>query len=108
MCLGAASLALAMVMAGTGDLECFKLLRSLRWKIGGGVEYGHHMCIGMAIGLLFLGGGRVSLSDSNESIAVLLAAFFPRFPTSTEDNQYHLQVMIMRKFTNFENACMYV
>ena len=45
----------------------------------------------MSIGLLFLGGGRASLSRSPEAIAALLAACFPRFPKGIEDNQYHLQ-----------------
>lgn len=45
----------------------------------------------MSIGLLFLGGGRASLSRSREAIAALLAAFFPRFPRNPDDNQYHLQ-----------------
>ena len=49
------------------------------------------MALHMSIGLLFLGGGRASLSRSKESIAALLVAFFPRFPRSAEDNQYHLQ-----------------
>ena len=49
------------------------------------------MALHMSIGLLFLGGGRASLSRSKESIAALLVAFFPRFPRSIEDNQYHLQ-----------------
>lgn len=49
------------------------------------------MALHMSIGLLFLGGGRASLSRSKESIAALLVALFPRFPRSIEDNQYHLQ-----------------
>ena len=49
------------------------------------------MALHMSIGLLFLGGGRASLSRSKEAIAALLLALFPRFPQSTEDNQYHLQ-----------------
>lgn len=49
------------------------------------------MALHMSIGLLFLGGGRASLFRSKESIAALLTAFYPRFPRSPEDNQYHLQ-----------------
>lgn len=49
------------------------------------------MALHMSIGLLFLGGGRASLSRSKEATAALVAAFFPRFPRSAEDNQYHLQ-----------------
>lgn len=43
-------------------------------------------------GFLFLGGGRAALSRSNEAIAALVAATFPRLPAHTSDNQYALQV----------------
>ncbi len=56
------------------------------------IQYkGTHMALQMSIGFLFMGGGRASLSRSKESIAALLAACFPRFPKSIDDNQYHLQ-----------------
>lgn len=50
------------------------------------------MATSMASGLLFLGGGRCTLDTSNGSIAALLSAFFPTFPSSSSDNRYHLQV----------------
>ena len=93
MCLGCSALALAMVMAGTGDLETFRLLRALRWKCDEDVRYGTHMVLGSAIGLLFLGGGTCTLGRQPEDIAALLMAFFPRFPAITSDNQYHLQAL---------------
>ena len=37
--------------------------------------------------------GRATLSRSNESIAALVIAFFPRYPKSTTDNRYHLQAL---------------
>ena len=49
------------VMAGTGNLEVLRMCRHLRARIGplcSHVLYGSHMAISMAIGLLFLGGGR--------------------------------------------------
>jgi len=52
---------LLQVMAGTGDLSVLRLCRYLRTRIGspfGFVSYGSHMAIAMAIGLLFLGGGK--------------------------------------------------
>ncbi|KAL1131298.1 hypothetical protein AAG570_010916 [Ranatra chinensis] len=86
---------LAMVMAGTGELEVLRLCRHLRSRVGGGnssvVTYGSHLATHMALGLLFLGGGSYSLSTSPESIAALICAFFPRFPTHSNDNRYHLQ-----------------
>jgi anaphase-promoting complex subunit 1 len=44
-----------------------------------------------AIGLLFLSGGKATLSRSNSAIAALVTAFFPLYPNSTTDNKYHLQ-----------------
>jgi hypothetical protein len=39
-------------------LECLRLFRRMRKRVGSDLTYGHHMAIGMAIGFLFLGGGR--------------------------------------------------
>ena len=120
MCLGAAACALGMVMAGTGELTTLRLLRKVRLTSVGKAEkrdsgategeegkkdttpqqqhepgkystYGHHQAIASSIGLLFLGGGRATLSRTNEAIAALVVAFFPRYPLSTADNRYHLQ-----------------
>lgn len=52
---------LLQVMAGTGDLSVLRLCRYLRTRVGSPfsfVSYGSHMAIAMAIGLLFLGGGK--------------------------------------------------
>ena len=93
MCLNSVAVSLAMVMAGTGDVGTFKLLRAIRWRCDGSIRYGTHMAIGSAIGLLFLGGGTCTLGTEPEDIAALLMAFFPRFPINTTDNQYHLQAL---------------
>ena len=46
-------------MSGSGDLEVLKLIRRLHVRIGHPeVHYGSHMAVHMALGLLFLGGGR--------------------------------------------------
>ena len=52
------------------------------------------MAVHLAVGLLFLGGGKLGLSTSPRSIAAMIAAFFPKFPTHSNDNRYHLQVLI--------------
>ncbi|XP_054720739.1 LOW QUALITY PROTEIN: anaphase-promoting complex subunit 1-like [Uloborus diversus] len=93
-CLNVVVLSLAMVMAGTGDLEVIRICRHLRSRIGQAssyVLYGSHMVTHMALGLLFLGGGRYSLSTSPLSIGALVCAFFPKFPQHSNDNRYHLQ-----------------
>lgn len=89
--LGCTAIALSLVMAGSGDLSCLKLFKMLRWRCDEEARYGFHMICGMAIGLLFLGGGTSTLGRDPEDIAVLLAAFFPKFPSTTSDNQCHLQ-----------------
>ncbi|XP_060553030.1 anaphase-promoting complex subunit 1-like [Ruditapes philippinarum] len=88
-------LSMAMVMAGTGNLEVLRMCRMFRSRVGPPynlyVMYGSHIAISMAIGLLFLGGGKYTLSTKDEAIAVMLCAFFPKFPTHSNDNRYHLQ-----------------
>jgi hypothetical protein len=91
-CIGSVALALACVMAGTGDLSCLRMLRLLRWKVDD-VTYGTHLSLAMAIGILFLSGGSASLRRDPMSCACLLLATAPRFPIRTVDNQYHLQAL---------------
>ena len=45
----------------------------------------------MAIGLLFLAGGRASLRRDPTSVGALLLSTAPRFPSRTLDHQYHMQ-----------------
>ncbi|KAG5893112.1 hypothetical protein JTB14_019316 [Gonioctena quinquepunctata] len=94
-CLNILLLSAAMVMAGTGNLEIIRLVRHLRRRVGTSnspvVTYGSHLAIHMALGLLFLGGGRYTLSNSPASVAALICAFYPKFPTHSNDNRYHLQ-----------------
>ncbi|CAG2230501.1 APC1 [Mytilus edulis] len=94
-CLMTVLVSIALVMAGTGNLEVLRICRYLRSRVGPPynlyVMYGSHMAISMSIGLLFLGGCRYSLKTAPESIAVLLCAMFPKFPIHSNDNRYHLQ-----------------
>lgn len=82
-------------MSGTGRLEVLRLCRHLRKRVGitssSVITYGSHLITHMALGLLFLGGGCCTLSNSPASIAAMLCAFFPKFPTHSNDNRYHLQ-----------------
>ena len=45
-------------MAGTGNLDVLRIARQLRKRHSPDVPYGSHMAVHMAVGLLFLGGGR--------------------------------------------------
>lgn len=90
-CLCVVVLALALVMAGSGDLDVLRLCRFLRSRVGGAygayVTYGSQMAVNMALGLLFMGGGKCSLKTDALSVALMLAAFYPHFPVDSNDNR---------------------
>jgi anaphase-promoting complex subunit 1 len=91
-CLNIAVLSLSLVMAGTGHLETFRLLRFLRRRTDAdGITFGNQMAISMAIGFLFLGGGGLTFATNNGAVAALLIALYPRFPTAPNDHRCHLQ-----------------
>ncbi|WVQ68082.1 uncharacterized protein L199_006288 [Kwoniella botswanensis] len=85
------TLALAIVMSGTGELSVLRRLRVSHGQEGAGVTYGSHMAMHMALGMLFLGRGHYTLGNSNLSIAVMSIAFFPRFLGSPGDNKSYPQ-----------------
>ena len=85
------ALAAATVMAGTGDLQVFRRLRSMHGRDDNETPYGSHLAAHLAIGALFLGGGTFTFGTSNIAIASLLVAFYPIFPSSVQDNKSHLQ-----------------
>jgi anaphase-promoting complex subunit 1 len=85
------ALAAATVMAGTGDLQVFRRLRSMHGRDDKETPYGSHLAAHLAIGALFLGGGTFTFGTSNIAIASLLVAFYPIFPSSVQDNKSHLQ-----------------
>lgn len=89
-----ALLSLSLVCAGSGDLTILKIIRMMRSRIGTSysqVTYGSHIAIHMALGFLFLGAGRYTLSRTPEAIAALVISLFPKFPNHSSDNRYHLQ-----------------
>lgn len=61
-------LAMSMVMSGTGNLKVLQLCRFFHKRTGGEMNYGFHMAHHMALGLLFLGGGRWDGSNQNMAI----------------------------------------
>ncbi|KAK2985961.1 hypothetical protein RJ640_028279 [Escallonia rubra] len=97
-CLHLVVLSLSVVMAGSGDLQTFRLLRFLRSRnsADGSVNYGTQMAVSLAIGFLFLGGGMRTFSTSKSSIATLLITLYPRLPTGPNDNRCHLQLKALR------------
>lgn len=92
-CLNVLVISLALIMAGTGNLEVMRICRYLRSRTAqvNVVLYGSHMATHMALGFLFLGGCRYTFSTSAPSVAALICALFPKFPIHSNDNRYHLQ-----------------
>ncbi|TMW68650.1 hypothetical protein Poli38472_006118 [Pythium oligandrum] len=92
-CLAVCSQALALVDAGTGNIETLTLLRSinLRQRVDSELTYGNHMALSMSIGLLLLGGGRLTVSRSKRAIAALIISLYPMTAMNTADNKHHLQ-----------------
>ena len=92
-CLNVLIVSLSLIMAGTGNVEVMKICRYLRSRTSqvNVVLYGSHMATHMALGFLFLGGCRYTISTSPEAIAALVCALFPKFPIHSNDNRYHLQ-----------------
>jgi anaphase-promoting complex subunit 1 len=90
-CQDLVALSAATVMAGTGDLELFRRLRSFHGRVNPDTPYGSHMAGHMALGALFFGAGCYTFGTTNLAIAALVAAFYPVFPMEVTDNKAHLQ-----------------
>ena len=92
-CLCIAAFSMSMIMAGTGDVECFRILRTLRKRFEHDMHYGYNMAIHMSLGFLFLGSGAFTFSRNDLAIAALLCSLYPVFPQNPGDNRYHLQAL---------------
>ncbi|GAA5951186.1 hypothetical protein JCM10213_003604 [Rhodosporidiobolus nylandii] len=90
-CLGAVALSLAMVMAGTGEVNVLRRLRVAHGLFSEGVSYGSHLATHMALGLLFIGQGKFTLGNTDAAVAALLLALYPAFPATPTENRGHLQ-----------------
>lgn len=88
------ALCCSVVMAGSGDLECFRRLRILHNDTSKGPVYGNYMAINSALGFLFLGGGQYAFNNSsNFAIACLVVSLYPIFPNDKSDYEVHLQAL---------------
>jgi anaphase-promoting complex subunit 1 len=79
-CLCVCAFAMSIIMAGTGDVDCFRTLRVLRKRFEHDMHYGYNMAINMSLGFLFLGSGAFTFSQNNLAIASLLCSLYPMFP----------------------------
>lgn len=76
-----------------------RMCRYIRTRVGPTntvVTYGSHLSTHMALGFLFLGGGRYTLSNSPSAIAALIISLFPKFPTHSNDNRYGISLLLLK------------
>ncbi|KAI0984626.1 hypothetical protein GJ496_003534 [Pomphorhynchus laevis] len=71
----------SMVLAGTGNLPLFRILRYLRMSAHPIRAHCVQFAVHMSIGMLFLGGGRLGFKSNDKfSLVCLLASTLPPFP----------------------------
>ena len=99
-CLCISAYALSLVMSGSGNLECLKILKIIRKKVSGSgasdtdfknFYAGFITAINHAIGMLFLGNGGLIFNKNINSLAFLYISTFPVFNKTLNDNDRYLQ-----------------
>jgi anaphase-promoting complex subunit 1 len=98
--------ALAAIMAGSGDLYVLRRLRKLHGRRHDQANYGGHMAAHMAVGLLFMSGGQYTLGNTPLATAALFCAAYPKFPITPADNNFHLQALRHLWILAAENRCL--
>ena len=104
-CLLSCMLALAMVMAGSGDLATLRLFLSLHQRVDERHTVGRQQGFFMAIGLLFLGGGEWSLKRGREGAVGLLLSMFPFFGGGAGTNENRLYLQALRHLYTLSAEC---
>ena len=97
-CLCISSYALSLVMSGSGDLDCLKILKVIRKKVSDinnndfkNFYSGFINSVNHAIGMLFLGNGGLIFNRNINSLAFLYISTFPIFNKTLNDNDRYLQ-----------------
>lgn len=108
-CVSVTALCLGAVMAGSGHAGTLGALRALSLRSAprgaasgqpppgeahapaSSLTYGSHLAVGMALGFLFLGMGRLGFSTKPSAVAALLVSMLPPFPLSSTDQRGHHQ-----------------
>jgi anaphase-promoting complex subunit 1 len=93
-------------MASTGNITLLRRLHKLYQRTGSETSFGNHLACQMALGLLFLAKGSYTLGTSNQAVAALVISLFPRFPTTSSDNQCHLQAFRHLWVLALESRCL--
>lgn len=91
-CLIITSNALALLTAASCNVSILRSMRKARANLET-LNYGHHMGINMSIGLVFLSTGKCCVENSRLNLALLLLSFFPFWPKTPSDNEYHHQAV---------------
>uniref|UniRef100_A0A9J2PB42 Anaphase-promoting complex subunit 1 n=1 Tax=Ascaris lumbricoides TaxID=6252 RepID=A0A9J2PB42_ASCLU len=87
----------ALVMAGSGDLEVLRICRVLRRRVTehsthkDATVYSTQVAVNTAIGFLMMGKGRYAFATNDLSIAALVISLFPVAPHNVSDNRTYLQ-----------------
>lgn len=102
------ALCLAVVMAGSGDLDTLRELRKLQAATDQQMNYGSYMALNMALGFLFLGGGQYAFGQSNFAIAALITSIYPVFPDENSDVDAHLQALRHFWALSVESRCLVI
>jgi anaphase-promoting complex subunit 1 len=72
------TIAMCAVMSGTGEIGVLRRIRIAHGQEGAGINYGTHVALHLALGLLFLGKGYYTLGATDLAVAAMTIAFFPR------------------------------
>lgn len=102
------ALSVSLVMAGSGDLKSFRILRVMYNDTSRDLSFGNFMIINTALGFLFLGGGQYAFSDSNFAIASMIVSFYPLYPSENSDHDIHLQALRHLWALSVEPRCLIV
>ena len=94
--LNVCSMALGLIMSGSGDLTTYKTQKAIRLKLKKMITLSYGTCqyLHLSMTFLFLGKGNYKISSSNlDNIPFILMSSLPIFATSANDNSKYLQVL---------------
>ncbi|OAF70992.1 hypothetical protein A3Q56_01255 [Intoshia linei] len=88
---------MSLIMAGSGYINILSIIQFMLKRINKPTEYdlsisyGCHMCLGLAMGFLFLGCGSYTIEDSHQNVIFLACSIYPIWPSFPGDNLFHFQ-----------------